>query len=148
MTVAQGAHWFDLARFYAGVRRVAVPGAVIAIWGYSYCRVDAAVERVVAERLLEVIEPYWAQGNRVIAGKHQTIDFPFAELPWPGFEEVHSWLRRDFLGYMATWSAYRRYVATEGRDPLPELDRALALLWPDAERRSVVFDFVGRVGRL
>jgi hypothetical protein len=31
---------------------------------------------------------------------------------------------------------------------MPGLDRALVSLWPDAETKPVVFDLVGRVGRI
>lgn len=147
VTAAQSAHWFDLAKFYAGVRTVMVQGGVIAIWGYSYCRIDAEIDRVVAEQLLPLIEPYWAQGNRIILERYRTIEFPFAEVAWPGFTATHVWTREMFLNYMRTWSSYRRYVAGEGIDPMPALDRALTGLWPDAETKPVMFDLVGRVGR-
>jgi hypothetical protein len=148
VTAAQSAHWFDLAKFYAGLRAVTAPRAVIAIWGYSYCRIDADIDRIVAERLLVSIAPYWAEGNRVILGRYRTIEFPFAEIEWPGFTATHVWTREMFLSYMRTWSSYRRYVAAQGVDPMPALDEALAELWPDVEAKPVIFDLVGRVGRL
>jgi hypothetical protein len=148
VTAAQGAHWFDLAKFYARLRAVTAPGTVIAIWGYSYCRIDAEIDRVVSERLLRAIEPYWAEGNRVILERYRTIEFPFAEVEWPGFVAAHDWTRLGFLNYLRTWSAYKRYLAVGGADPMPALDRALASLWPDEETKPVVFDLVGRVGRI
>jgi ubiquinone/menaquinone biosynthesis C-methylase UbiE len=148
VTVAQGAHWFDLPRFYAEVRRVAAPGAIIAIWGYSWCVVNDEVDRIVAEHLLEPIAPFWAAGNRVIMEKYRTIDFPFDELPWPGFTARHEWTRAAFLNYMRTWSAYKRYVAVQSADPMPALDRMLTELWPDAATKPVTFELVGRVGRV
>jgi hypothetical protein len=147
-TVAQAAHWFDLEKFYARLRPVMVAGGVVAIWGYSYCRIDAEIDRVVAERLLPLIEPYWAQGNRIILERYRTIEFPFVEVAWPGFTATHLWARETFLNYMRTWSSYRRYVAEEGIEPMPALDRALAELWPNAEAKPVIFDLVGRVGRV
>jgi SAM-dependent methyltransferase len=148
VTAAQSAHWFDLAKFYAGVRTVMVQGGVIAIWGYSYCRIDAEIDAIVAERLLPLIEPYWAEGNRVILERYRTIEFPFVEVEWPGFTATRVWTRETFLNYMRTWSSYRRYVAAAGIDPMTALDRALASLWPDAETKPVTFDLDGRVGRV
>jgi hypothetical protein len=84
----------------------------------------------------------------VILGRYRTIEFPFAEIEWPGFTATHVWTREMFLNYMRTWSSYRRYVAAQGVDPMPALDEALAELWPDAEAKPVIFDLVGRVGRL
>jgi ubiquinone/menaquinone biosynthesis C-methylase UbiE len=147
VTAAQAAHWFDLQIFYEGLRRIVKPASVIAIWGYSYCNVGAAVDEIVAAKLLQPIAPYWAQGNRVILEKYRTIYFPFAETPWPGFAARHEWTRANFLGYMGTWSAYKRFIAANHADPMPALDRALAEIWPADEPRTVTFELVGRVGR-
>ncbi|HEX4936896.1 MAG TPA: class I SAM-dependent methyltransferase, partial [Gemmatimonadaceae bacterium] len=35
VTVAQALHWLDLDAFYAEVRRVTVPGGVLAAWSYG-----------------------------------------------------------------------------------------------------------------
>lgn len=148
VTAAQAAHWFDLPKFYAGLRAIMAPGAVVAIWGYSYCRIDAEIDAIVAEQLLPRIEPYWAEGNRVILERYRTIEFPFAEITWPEFTATHAWTRAGYLSYLGTWSSYRRYVAVHGLDPMPTLDRALAHLWNDAETKPVIFDLVGRVGRI
>ena len=146
VTVAQGAHWFDLPRFYANVRRVAAPDAVIAIWGYSYATIDEEVDRRVEEHVLRALEPYWAEGNRVIFERYRTIDFPFAEAPWPAFTARHEWTREAYLSHIRTWSAYKRYVAAHESDPAAALDRALAAAWPDAQTKLVQFELVGRVG--
>jgi SAM-dependent methyltransferase len=148
VTVAQGAHWFDLPRFYAEVRRVAAPAAIITIWGYSWCVVSPDVDRVVAEHLLKPIAPFWAAGNRVIMEKYRTIDFPFDELPWPGFTARLEWTRTSFLNYMRTWSAYKRYLEVNGADPMHSLERMLTELWPEAATKPVTFELVGRVGRV
>jgi hypothetical protein len=84
----------------------------------------------------------------VILERYRTIEFPFTEIAWPGFTVTHAWTRAGFLSYLGTWSSYKHYVAVQGLDPIPALDRALARLWPDAEIKPVVFDLVGRVGRL
>jgi SAM-dependent methyltransferase len=66
IAAAQGAHWFDLPAFYAELERVARHGAVVAIWGYSYSEVTPEIDALVARELLEPIESYWAEGNRII----------------------------------------------------------------------------------
>lgn len=147
VTVAQAAHWFDLQSFYERLRGVVKPSSVIAIWGYSYCKVDTQVDAIVAAQLLKPIEPYWAEGNRVIMEKYRTIYFPFSEVRWPGFSARYAWTRAAFVNYMRTWSAYKRYVADKNLDPMPGLDAALAVLWPEGESRPVTFELVGRIGR-
>ena len=58
------------------------------------------------------------------------------------------WTRRAYLSYLGTWSAYKRYVAAAGVDPLPELDAALEPVWPSGQAKPVKFELVGRVGRV
>lgn len=146
--VAQGAHWFDRPRFYAELERVMKPGGIVAIWGYSYCAIEPEIDRIVAARLLEAIEPYWGDGRLVILDRYATIEFPFAELPWPRCVATEHWTRRDYLRYLGTWSAYKRYVAATGADPLPALDVALEPVWPSANPKVVQFELVGRIGRV
>lgn len=35
VTAAQAAHWFELPRFYDEVRRVSIPGAMLALFSYG-----------------------------------------------------------------------------------------------------------------
>ncbi|MFV0300067.1 MAG: class I SAM-dependent methyltransferase [Paracoccus sp. (in: a-proteobacteria)] len=42
IVAAQAAHWFDLPRFYAEIRRVAAPGAALALISYGVMRVEGA----------------------------------------------------------------------------------------------------------
>lgn len=148
IAAAQGAHWFDLPAFYAEVERVARENAVVAIWGYSYCRVGDAIDAVVRDVLLDRIEPYWADGNRVIQDKYETIPFPFREIAAPPFVMRHDWTRAGYLAYLGTWSAVARFADEHGSDPVAPLAAALEPVWPAAEVRPVLFDLVMRIGRL
>ena len=148
VTAAQGAHWFNLEPFFEGLRLIAKPAAIIAIWGYSHARVDPAVDRIVEQKLLGAIAPYWAAGNKVIVEHYRGIPFPFEELAWPLFVASQDWNLREFLFYLRTLSAVKRLAAETGTDPLPGLERALTPVWPPTERRNVSFDLVGRIGRI
>ena len=148
IAAAQAAHWFDLPDFYREVRRVGRLGAIIAIWGYSYCRVAPSIDATVRRDLLDPIEPYWADGNKVIRDRYATIEFPFSEFVWPDFTLGFEWTRRQYLQYLGTWSAVRKYRLEAGSDPLETLDAALATDWNETEMRTVQFEFVGRAGRI
>lgn len=148
ITVAQGAHWFELSAFYEEVYRVAKSRAVIAIWGYSYCVISAEIDAVVAAELLKPIAPYWAEGNHVIMDRYRSIEFPFEKIEAPPFFMYQHWDRASFIGYLQTWSAYQRYRAEHKDDPTARLERALARLWPDGQTREVGFELVMRVGRV
>ena len=47
VTVAQALHWLDLDRFYGEVRRVARPGAVIAVWSYGQGEIEPRIDEVI-----------------------------------------------------------------------------------------------------
>ena len=148
ITVAQGAHWFELDAFYAEASRVARIGGLIAVWGYSYCAVSPQIDDLVERCLLGAIEPYWAEGNRVITDRYRGIPFPFQELRWPEFSVKHSWTRETYIRYLATWSAVRKYTQANGGDILGTLEAQLSPHWPDGQMLGVQFQFVGRAGRV
>src|SRR5579872_1342582 len=59
VTVAQAAHWFDLPAFYAEARRVARPGAGIALVTYGIMEVDDETDRVTMPFYYDVLKGYW-----------------------------------------------------------------------------------------
>ena len=60
VTVAQALHWFDVEAFYAEARRVARPGALLAVWNYPRPQfVDAELDRRFAEFYRRHGGPYW-----------------------------------------------------------------------------------------
>jgi hypothetical protein len=136
-----------LPAFHAEVERVARRGAVVAIWGYSYCEVTPEIDALVARELLEPIESYWAEGNRVILDRYRGIPFPYEEIVQPPFVMRYEWTHEAFFGYLETWSAYKRYRLEHARDPLDRLGEVLDPLWSGDETRAVAFEIVMRIGR-
>jgi len=149
VAAAQAAHWFDLPAFWQRLAPLLEPRAVVAVWGYSHCRVRPDIDALVRELLLQPIEPYWAEGHRVITERYAHIPFPFAEIAAPRFVIQERWDRAAFFGYVRTLSAHKRYVAEAGDEPLDRLELALerGSLWPGAQQIEVEFDVCLRVGR-
>jgi SAM-dependent methyltransferase len=149
VAAAQAAHWFDLPAFWRRLEPLLEPRAVVAVWGYSHCRIRPDIDALVHELLLQPIEPFWAAGHRVITEKYEHIPFPFTEIPAPRFVIEEHWDRAAFFGYVRTLSAHKRYVAEVGDEPLHRLEAALAQrsLWPSAQPLDVEFDVCLRVGR-
>lgn len=149
VTAAQGAHWFDLEVFYDRLKTVLAPGAIIAIWGYAFPRIAPAIDVLVRKYIVDVVDPYWALGNRIIMDHYRTIPFPWEEIAPPSFIIREDWDRSQFLGFVRTWSAYKRLVAELSHDPLEEFTQELDKqgLWPASIRLPVEFDIHSRVGR-
>jgi SAM-dependent methyltransferase len=148
VTVAQALHWLDLPRFYAEVRRVSRPGALLAVWCYQLARtspeVDASIDRLYAR-----LEAYWPPERRLVEERYQSLPFPFEEITPPGFLMVHSWDLDHLMGYLGTWSAAHRYPAQTGKDPLDLIRDELAMAWADpAQERDVTWPLCVRVGRI
>ena len=149
ISVAQALHWFDLARFYAEVRRVARPRALLAVYGYDWFYLSPDLDPLVDRWLLRPIEAYWLPNLRLLWNRYRTIDFPFAEAIEPRLAVYLSWNLEQLLSYCRTWSATRRKIITEGERFLADAHDALAEAWGDPEQpRLVVMPIVARLGRL
>ncbi|MBX6331658.1 MAG: class I SAM-dependent methyltransferase [Gemmatimonadaceae bacterium] len=148
VTIAQALHWLDHAAFYAEVRRVLRPGGVLAAWCYMHMEIAPEVDAVVRSYYEDTVGGDWPPERRLIEEGYRTIPFPFTELEPPPFAMTTQWTRQQVMGYLSTWSATRAYQARTGRDPLPDVERALAAHWPDAhEARLVRWPLALRVGR-
>jgi len=150
VTCAQAAHWLDLTSFYAEVERVLRPRGVLAVWGYARTRVDVAVDRVIDWFQDERVGPYWPAGREHVDAEYRTIAFPYERLDAPPFEMARRWDLRQLLAYVGTWSSVVRCREVEGTDPVDELARALAPVWPDPsdvrDVRSPIFMLAARPG--
>jgi SAM-dependent methyltransferase len=133
VTVAQALHWLDHAAFFAEVQRVLRPRGVVAVWCYDLVRIAPEVDAVVDRYYHETLRDDWAPERRLVDEHYRTIPFPFEELEAPPFTIELRWTRPRLLGYLRSWSATRAYQERTGRDPLPEVERALERVWPDPE---------------
>lgn len=148
VTVAQALHWFDVGSFYAEVRRVAAPGALVAVWCYDLLRFDDALDREIDRLYHDVVGSYWPPERRLLEQGYRTLPFPFPELAPPPFEMTADWTFAHLLGYLATWSAAKRYRNATGDDPIECASPKLTTLWGDAgSLRRVRWPLSVRVGR-
>ena len=149
VAVAQALHWFDTPAFYAEVRRVVKPGGVCAAWGYGLMRVTPAVDAAVEHFYREVVGPYWPPERAHLEQEYRTLGYPFAELTAPAFAMETTWSLAGLLGYLATWSAAKRYAKTVGTDPLEHIAANLARAWgPTHTRRAITWPLYLRIGRV
>jgi SAM-dependent methyltransferase len=138
VTVAQALHWFDVDAFHLEVRRVARPGALLAVWTYPRPSfVNGALDRVFEDFHANVVGPYWPPERRHVESGYRTLPSPslalgFEPLIAPGFDCELRWSLEQVAGYARSWSATARYLERTGTDPVPRLRDALSAVWPEA----------------
>ena len=139
-TVAQALHWFNLERFYAEVRRVLVPGGILAAWTYSALNIDEeTIDKHLQNFYSGTMGPYWPRERRLVESGYRALPFPFEDIEAPPFALHADWSLDSLLGYIRTWTAVSRYVLERGNDPVSELDATLRPLWGPADRRRRVY---------
>jgi SAM-dependent methyltransferase len=149
MTVAQAAHWLDLARFYAEARRVIRPGGVLALITYGVLDVEGEIAPLVQQFYRDVIGPYWPSERHHVDTGYRELLFPFTEIPYPPLAIEVSWPLAEFIGYVDTWSAVRAAEKAVGRAPLETFIRDLSVAWGDpAQPRTIRWPLSLRVARL
>lgn len=149
VTVAQAAHWFDLPRFYGAARRVAAPGAVLALVSYGVM----VAEPPLAERLdrfyWHEIGPHWPPERRHVETGYADLPFPFDALAPPTVDIVHDWPFQGFAGYIGTWSAVKRARAAGSGDLVDRFLADAAALWGDPDQpRRLRWPIRMRLGRI
>lgn len=149
VTAAQAAHWFDLPAFYREVRRIAAPGAVLALITYDIPRLGPPLDERFLRFYRVETDSFWSPERDLVDSGYQGLDFPFEELGPPRLEIHKEWTLAQFLGYIATWSAVRKARAAGQEHILEAFAADLAVLWGDAEqRRAVTWPIHMRIGRI
>jgi SAM-dependent methyltransferase len=149
ITVAQAYHWFDFDAFHKEVMRVAKPGAVIAMWGYSLVKGDdEALNNIIEPFYREEVGPYWDKERKHVDVHYATVSFPYEPLPGAEFKIEVSWTLPQLIGYLNTWSSVQHYIKAKGYNPVdtiaPELERA----WMGDEAKRFYFPLFLKVGRI
>jgi SAM-dependent methyltransferase len=143
---AQAAHWFDLERYYAEVRRVARPNGVVALVTYGNMSVDGVIEDP-WERLVETIDHWWPAQRALVDDLYAGLPFPFGEERLQPLEMTARWTLRQMLGYADTWSSGQAFVRERGRPAFEALLAPLRAAWGDPEEvREVRWPLGGWIG--
>lgn len=146
--VAQALHWLPHDRFFAEAKRVLVPGGLFAAWGYGASRVGPEIDAAVAHLYSAVVGPFWPPERALVDNHYRDVVLPFAEIEAPPFQIESLLTLEQYLGYVSTWSAVRRYIAATGNDPVAPVRAAVSPLWgPPAEPRLVRWPVFVRAGR-
>jgi SAM-dependent methyltransferase len=148
ITVAQALHWINTDEFYNEVRRTAKPGALLAVWGYALLSIDPVIDPLFLDFYHNTVGPYWDDARKLVEQEYKAIPFPFEQIPAPGFRLSVNWDLRQFTGYLASWSATRKYIQVHGHDPVAAFAKTLQKHWKDGELKTASFPLFMKLGKV
>ena len=149
ITVGTAVHWFDFDAFYEEVRRAGKARAVLAVWTYFFPIIEPAVDQWLVQFYRETLDGYWPERMRYLEAHYRTLPFPFREIEPPAFHIKAEWDLHNLLGFIASWSATRKYIEENGQCTLNEVFGELHAKWGDEHRiREIRWPLYFRVGRL
>ena len=129
VTVAQAAHWLDLEPFYAEVRRIACPGAPLALISYGILEIDGDLGAILRDFYYETLEDYGPPERRHVANGYRSLSFPFDEIEAPAFSIHVTWSFAQLMDFIETKSVVRQMEKRCDRARLDRLRADLEAAW-------------------
>jgi len=140
--VAQALHWFDHTRYWAEVSRVLKVDGIFAVFGYSWFTIESIIDREIRSSILDVIEPYWAEQNKLLWNHYRDVSIPFSKLLTPDFSMTPSWSLTQLFAYIHSWSATRRCIDSLGDAFFIDAFERVSKVWGDSSlEREINMDF-------
>ncbi len=148
ITIAQALHWFDWNKFYPEVNLVLKEDGIIAAIAYGLPDINPGIDALVRNLHNVVLRSYWEQERQLVADLYKDVPFPFQPMELPDFFIRKNMNRLQLLGYLATWSGLKKYIAIENKNPLDAFSEELNDVWPiDEESVMVSWRLVCKVGK-
>lgn len=148
ITVGQALHWFDRDQFYAEVKRVGKPDALLAVWGYALLFIEPTIDEHIMAFYQGTIGPYWDGARKLVEDEYKTIEFPFDEIAAPAFVIEVDWSLDHLAGYFESWSATQKYIQQHRHSPVPALIERLKNHWPADKTKRITFPIFLRLGKI
>lgn len=148
ITVAQAYHWFQFDAFEKEVRRVAKPGAVIAVWGYGGILIDENIDKIENHFYHGIVGAYWDKERTYIEENYDTVPFNFTPLPTAAFSINATWKVEDMIGFLHSWSSVQHFTKAKGEDPVDEIKDELYKYWKPGELKQVCFPLFLKLGSI
>ena len=140
----QSLHLFDLEAFVQEAHRVLRRGGIFAALCYGRHQVASEIDRA-CEPYYAAVAPYWEPTYPLVMGGYAGLDLPFEEIAVPEALLERRMNRKEFVGYLESWSASRRFKKRNGFLPMP---RVPARLFGGAMAKTAVrWPVLGRAGR-
>jgi ubiquinone/menaquinone biosynthesis C-methylase UbiE len=164
VTVAQAAHWFDLEKFYAEVKRVLKPKGVIALITYQILKPKGVIALITYQNSIvddhevnglienfygKTLDEYWPPERRLVESGYKTLPFPFHEIEFTSPPMTAEWNFQQLYGYFTTWSAFKAFEAAGGSPESEKFKKELAIAWGDVDTTKIVnWPIAVRVGHV
>lgn len=149
IVAAQAAHWFDLPAFYAEARRIAAPGAALALVSYGVPRLSGPAGAPFAQFYWQDSHEHWPPDRAHVESGYRSLDFPFAERGLPTLTITRDWSLAELAGYVETWSAARRARKAGAGAQIDAGMAEIGQLWGDpATQYRVSWPLVARIATL
>jgi SAM-dependent methyltransferase len=148
VTVAQALHWFDHERFYAEVRRVAVPNGAIAGWTYAPPKMEGTVGDIVHRYMYGDVAAYWPPERKHVDNEYRDIPFPFERIPAPRLSLDDDWTVEHLAGYLRSMSASGHYFERHGVDPVLRVEEELRAAWGSSPTRRISWPLIILAGKV
>ena len=107
---------------------------MIAVWAYTLLRISPEIDSIIQHFYRETTDPFWPPERCLVDAGYRSIEFPFEELSPPKFKLRTRWNLDQLLGYLRTWSATKKFIATKGFDPVDLLAQELNAVWVDPDQ--------------
>jgi len=152
VTVAQALHWFNFDDFWPEVNRVLKPQGIFSTWGYNFPDWGGTLDSLIQQQILDVIEPYWAEHNKLLWDHYRDVEFPFERLAAPSFTMTAQWNLHQLFDLIHTFSATRRCMDKIGVGFFTTAFAAAEKKWLDEigdpqQAQEYELDFVFYAGR-
>ena len=147
ITVGTAVHWFDFEAFYQEVRRVSRQNGILAVWTYYFPIIKPEIDRWLEHFYWGTLSGFWPERIQYLEERYKTLPFPFEEIKPPKFEMTAVWEFDNMAGFLASWSAVRKLVETQGESALDEPIKELERIWKKGTRtREIRWPLHFRIG--
>ncbi|MFW5659553.1 MAG: class I SAM-dependent methyltransferase, partial [Bacteroidota bacterium] len=133
VAVGQAYHWFDRQAFWREARRVLRPGGVALVLSYRQCHLRPALDAPLYHFYDDIIADYWPPERQHVDDGYVNIAPRQAQISRRGDQLVYRWTLTQFLTYLRSSSAVKRYQECHDTDPVARIENALASQWQGRE---------------
>jgi len=147
ITVSQALHWFQFDKFYNETKRVAKPGALIAVWTYTLITISPEIDKIITDFDKNTLGQYWDKERKYMEECYATIPFPFNEIKTPVFKIRFEWTLNELEGFLNTWSALQNYMAINHTNPVEDVIKKIRSNFIK-EKMPVAFPVYLRMGQI